>query len=426
MTLQINCASERVNNMEHTRNDIKKSLAVIAGVIGLSASGHVLGQSVGVGFAPIDVPQGFSLLANPLASGANRVQDLITNAPDGFELIKLSGGVWQTNRFTADPGSWSIPEMTLSPGEGALASSPEAFAWNRVGKPVTGMLENFVPEGESLRSSILPLTGLISTDLGFPTIEGLTISTANEQGEFSVVATYESGAWQPEEPVLSIGRSVLVTTPSASVWNKDFVLSDDDNPLVISEQPQGASLNEGDPFSLSVVASGANALSYQWQQNGNDIEGATESSYAVTQSVGADAGSYSVIVFTPTHSIRSQQANVEVIVPEPEPEPEPEPPVVTPPADGLSVISRLGQDDDGLFLEAVISGEPGQLVSVEVSRTADGTRWRRRATDLPIGEDGQVVHSERVSGESLFVRVIPQVPEPPAEDPPAEEAPAAE
>jgi hypothetical protein len=340
------------------------------------------------------------------------VQDLIENAPDGFELIKLTGGVWQTNRFSADPGAWSIPEMTLTPGEGALASSPSAFTWNSIGKPVTGMLENFVPAGESLRSSVLPLTGLISTDLGFPTAEGLSISTVDEAGAFSIAATYEGGAWQPEEPVLSIGSSVLVTAPAASIWNKDFVLADDDNPLVISEQPQGVSVNAEEGFSLTLTAGGADSLTYQWQRNGNDLEGANEATYSVTASGAGDIGSYSVIVFTSTHSVRSQQASVEVILPEPEPEPEPtpEPPVVTPPASGISVVSRLSED--GSILEVIINGEAGQVVTVEAARDATTDRWLVRAAALVIGEDGQAIHTEQVSvGRNLFVRVIPQVTE---------------
>ncbi|MBT5706223.1 MAG: hypothetical protein HOI66_07860 [Verrucomicrobia bacterium] len=414
ITLQINSAAERSKDMEQKRIQTAKSLVIVAGVVGITACANVFGQSVGVGFAPIEIPQGFSLVSNPLATGANRVQDLIGNAPDGFELIKLAGGVWQTNRFSGDPGAWSVPDMTLTPGEGALASSPSAFTWNSIGKPVTGMLENFVPAGESIRSSVLPLTGLISTDLGFPTAEGLSISTVDEAGAFSIAATYEGGAWQPEEPVLSIGSSVLVTAPTASVWNKDFVLADDDNPLAISEQPQGVSVNAEEGFSLTITAGGADSLTYQWQRNGNDIEGANEATYAVTSAGAGDIGSYSVVVFTSTHSVRSQQASVEVILPEPEPEPEPEPtpepPVVTPPASGITIASRLSED--GSLLEVTINGEAGQVVRVEATRDATTDRWLTRAAALVIGEDGQAIHTEQITeGRNLFVRVLPQVAE---------------
>ena len=162
--------------------------------------------------------------------------------------------------------------------------------------------------------------------------------------------------------------------------------------------------------SLAVTAGGADGLTYQWQRNGNDLIGANQASYSITAAGAGDIGSYSVVVFTSTHSIRSQQAGVEVILPEPEPEPEPEPtpepPVVTPPASGLSVVSKLSED--GSQLEVVISGEAGQLVTVEGSRDATASRWVRRASNLAIGEDGQVSHFEQIAvGRNLFIRVFP-------------------
>ncbi|MBT5707718.1 MAG: hypothetical protein HOI66_15495, partial [Verrucomicrobia bacterium] len=96
--------------------------------------------------------------------------------------------------------------------------------------------------------------------------------------------------------------------------------------------------------------------------------------------------------------------------PEPEPEPTPEPPVVTPPASGISVVSRLSED--GSILEVIINGEAGQVVTVEAARSATTDRWLTRAADLVIGEDGQAIHTEQITeGRSLFVRVIPQVTE---------------
>lgn len=389
--------------MDHKPRKSPKNLLKLASAVAALAHVSALGQAVGIGFVPIDIPQGFSLVANPFASNANQVQDLISTPPDGFELIKLAGGIWQTNRYSAETETWSIPDMTLTPGEGALASSPEAFAWNSVGKPITGMLENFVPSGESLRSSILPLSGRISTDLGFPAVEGLTVSTVDSDGDFAVTATFENGAWAPEEPLLAIGTSVLITAPEATLWNKDFVLADDDNPLVISEQPEGATINGGEGFSVTVAAAGSESVHYQWQRDGNDIPGATTDTYTVEAASGTDSGSYSVVISTGTHSLRSQQAAVEVIVPEPEPEPEP--PVVDPPATGLNVATRLAED--GTIFEVVVTGDPGQTVRIEATRRAEATTWSTRNPALVIGDDGQAIHTERITiGRPLFVRVI--------------------
>ncbi|MCS1411533.1 MAG: hypothetical protein M2R45_04733 [Verrucomicrobia subdivision 3 bacterium] len=71
--------------MEQQKTRNQTILLTVANAIGLNICPlNLSGQSVGVGFVPIDIPQGVSLVSNPLATEANRVQYLIMNAPDGF------------------------------------------------------------------------------------------------------------------------------------------------------------------------------------------------------------------------------------------------------------------------------------------------------------------------------------------------------
>ncbi len=64
---------------------------------------------------------------------------------------------------------------------------------------------------------------------------------------------------------------------------------------VITEQPAPDTFCDAGPLSLSVGATG-DGLTYQWQQFGVDIAGATAATYAIPSASPADAGSYSVIV----------------------------------------------------------------------------------------------------------------------------------
>ena len=383
--------------MESKTKQLLTGVLFWVGFLNLSL-GSLQGQGVGVSFHPIDIPQGYSLIANPHFSSSNRILDLIQGQPDGLEVIKLTGDTWQTNRYSAETRSWSLSAMTLTPGEGALVNSPEAFTWNSIGKPLVGKLENYIPAGTSLRSSILPLEGLISSTLDFPPLDGLILSTVDPaDGTFSVLATYENDAWQPTEPVLPIGKAFLVDAPSGVLWTKDFQTPDDDNPLSVVTEPQDLELMEGGEISLSVEVDGATDLRYQWQLNGNDIEGATETTYTVESALPTMSGSYSAVVYSKSHSVRSRQATVLVTAKTVDPEPNP--------PTGLTVTVSL--NEDGSQMIVTISGDPGKAVQVETTPTLSGQEWTVKADDLVIGETGQATHTETVEiGKSLFVRAL--------------------
>jgi hypothetical protein len=63
---------------------------------------------------------------------------------------------------------------------------------------------------------------------------------------------------------------------------------------------------------FSVSATGAAPLSYQWQFNGGNIFGATDSSYTRTNAQRYDAGNYSVVVTNTVGSIQSSNALLSV------------------------------------------------------------------------------------------------------------------
>ncbi|MFQ3575797.1 MAG: T9SS type A sorting domain-containing protein [Cytophagales bacterium] len=65
----------------------------------------------------------------------------------------------------------------------------------------------------------------------------------------------------------------------------------------ISTQPQSLTRCLGASASFSVVAAGAPSYTYQWRKNGNNISGATASTYTISSTVAGDFGAnYSVVV----------------------------------------------------------------------------------------------------------------------------------
>ena len=63
----------------------------------------------------------------------------------------------------------------------------------------------------------------------------------------------------------------------------------------ISDHPDSQTVDEGDPVTFSVTASGTN-IGYQWRKDTFNIGGATSSSYSIASAALGDAGSYTCVV----------------------------------------------------------------------------------------------------------------------------------
>jgi hypothetical protein len=83
-------------------------------------------------------------------------------------------------------------------------------------------------------------------------------------------------------------------------------------PPVIRRQPRSITALEGRAAQFSVVAFGAQPLSYQWQHNGQDISGATAPVFGLAQVTTNDAGSYRVVVSNLLGLVTSDSATLTV------------------------------------------------------------------------------------------------------------------
>jgi glucose/arabinose dehydrogenase len=143
--------------------------------------------------------------------------------------------------------------------------------------------------------------------------------------------------------------------PSGDLYRVSYV--GDDVPR-IDIQPQDLTLAEGDDATFSVVPTGGEPFSYQWQRNGVDIPGATGTSYTLPSVQPADDGAtIDVVVSNTDGSVTSRAATLHVT--------SDEPPVVTITKPGPTKIYRAGD---------VISFQ-GKAVDPE-----DGTEPARRFT----------------------------------------------
>ena len=76
----------------------------------------------------------------------------------------------------------------------------------------------------------------------------------------------------------------------------------------ITGQPQSLAVNAGNTVNLAVYATGLPVLGFQWQFNGVNLAGATQSSLAITNVQAADGGVYDVIVSNPYGQVVSSNA----------------------------------------------------------------------------------------------------------------------
>src|SRR6266446_1300014 len=86
-------------------------------------------------------------------------------------------------------------------------------------------------------------------------------------------------------------------------------------PPSITMQPVSLTVTRGNNATFSVTATGDPPLSYQWRFGGNNLSGATSTSYAVTGAQAANAGNYDVVVSNNSGSVTSAVATLTVRIP---------------------------------------------------------------------------------------------------------------
>src|SRR5262249_24776894 len=105
---------------------------------------------------------------------------------------------------------------------------------------------------------------------------------------------------------------VLVSNTAGSVTSSDAVLTVTRVAPAITAQPSDQTVNERQPASFGVVASGT-GLSYQWQRNSADIAGATSATYTIASAQLADhLAQFRVVVTNSAGSLVSNAATLTV------------------------------------------------------------------------------------------------------------------
>jgi hypothetical protein len=112
---------------------------------------------------------------------------------------------------------------------------------------------------------------------------------------------------------------VTVQGPGTTLVSDNAFLTVVDPPTIISS-PEGVVVQPGTDVILNVAAGGTGPFTYQWQLNGNNIPGATGSSYVIPSAQPRQSGNYQVVVANLAAAVVSDSAYVivqtAVVIPE--------------------------------------------------------------------------------------------------------------
>lgn len=128
----------------------------------------------------------------------------------------------------------------------------------------------------------------------------------------AIISAYRNGAYSDiDVAVLTanyVSRGLLTSDDAAAIAQATTA------PQILT-QPQSASGTTSGPITLSVDATGAAPLAYQWAKDGKAIDGATSAAYTISAAKGTDAGSYTVMVSNSAGSVTSDAATVQIGLP---------------------------------------------------------------------------------------------------------------
>ncbi len=197
------------------------------------------------------------------------------------------------NAQAANVGSYSVVVTNIA---GTTTSGNATLSVTPAGPTITAQ-----PQSQSVAQSstaTLSVTASGTTPLSYQwRFNNVTIGGATG-------SSYTIASVQPANAgSYSVVASNAINTVTSSTATLTILV-----PPVISTQPQSQLTFVGSNVTFTVGLSQGTNVTYQWQQNGSAISGATLSSYSISPVQWANAGSYSVVVTNGAGSATSTTA----------------------------------------------------------------------------------------------------------------------
>jgi hypothetical protein len=186
------------------------------------------GNSTGnvIGFVIKYLLVGQTMIANPLGTDDNRVFNVLPELSDGTVLYKWNAGKQQYEINSFDFDEWDDPNMSFSPGEGAIIASPKVQTIVFMGEPWQSFSTS-ITDGWKIVSSAIPQSGYLTTALEFP-VEDLDVGDSiykmtSSAGVYTQHTVDNQNSWMTAEPQVGVGEAFWVHTDSLEsfpYWNR--------------------------------------------------------------------------------------------------------------------------------------------------------------------------------------------------------------
>jgi len=216
--------------------------AIAAGAVTAMAQSSVYSLNI-VGYATLNIPAGYSLLANPLSAGATNGANEIMPIIDNEIILTWSGTKFtQTGydsgfggRVGADGTTASVPP-SLPPGQGFFFFSPSATNITFVGQVVPNPSSTntiALKAGYNLVGSAIPATvaQITNAPIKLPVIDNMIILAWDASKQKYAQTGFDSGfgGWVGADgttpsvaPPYAIGQGFFLFTPSAASWSQSL------------------------------------------------------------------------------------------------------------------------------------------------------------------------------------------------------------
>jgi len=297
------------------------------------------------------------------ATSSSYTTTATTTSDDGTEftvVVSNLGGSTTSNAVTVNvsiPPTITTPPVSQTVTAGHMAtfavvatgSAPLSYQWQKNGTAISGATSSpYTTPATATSDDGAQFTVVVSNAAGNITSNAATLTvntppsitsqpasqtvTASQTATFSVVATGTaplSYRWRKSGTTISGATSSTYTTPATTasdngarftvvVSNAAGSATSNAAKLTVNTPPSistpaSQTITSGQTATFSATASGTAPLSYQWNQGGTAIRGATSPSYTTPSTTTSDNGAqFTVVVSNSVGSITSNAATLTV------------------------------------------------------------------------------------------------------------------
>jgi hypothetical protein len=208
--------------------------------------------------APATQVSGAAIIARGTGGGGEQYVMDLNSGHYRFYVHDTNGVVWQDQTTVAPNGTWQHLAAVLNATNGIM---------------------NYYVNGVLAAGAVAPTS----------------LSTSASTQPMNI-GNRQAGAGAYGDAFTGLIEDVHVFNRSLTSADVEALYLLEASPPTIVTQPQSASLYVGDNLKLSATAGGTVPLSYQWQQNGTNLPGATNTSLIFTPTVASNAGTYVLVI----------------------------------------------------------------------------------------------------------------------------------